>query len=84
MFKIITAACLLLHRKNFIDIGGFFNGYKNGLEDVELCLRLTEQGEYIMCIPENITIHNESKSLEERIKKLITQISFSRGTIFPS
>ena len=81
-FKIITAACLLLHRKNFIDIGGFFNGYKNGLEDVELCLRLTEQGKYMMCIPESVVIHKESKTPGRKNKEAYnTSLFFKRNNI---
>lgn len=75
-FKIITATCLLLHRKNFIDIGGFFNGYKNGLEDVELCLELTTQGKYMMFIPESVVIHKESKTPGKKNKEAYNTMLF--------
>jgi GT2 family glycosyltransferase len=39
-----TAACWLMHRQTFIDAGGFDERYRNGCEDVDLCLRLEQKG----------------------------------------
>ena len=37
----LTAACLLIRREAFDAIGGFSHDYEYGLEDADLCLRLT-------------------------------------------
>ncbi len=40
----LTAACLLVRRGAFDDVGGFAAGYDYGLEDVDLCLKLRAAG----------------------------------------
>ncbi len=41
----VTAACLLVRRPSFEDLGGFDTDVRNDLEDVDLCLRLGELGQ---------------------------------------
>jgi GT2 family glycosyltransferase len=43
-FQIVTAACALVRRDAFEEIGGFDASFSNGYEDVDLCLRLGESG----------------------------------------
>ncbi|MFP6901148.1 MAG: hypothetical protein VCA36_09395, partial [Opitutales bacterium] len=40
----VTAACILMEKETFLECGGFDEEYLNGLEDVDLCLRLSERG----------------------------------------
>ncbi len=40
----VTAACCLVSRKDFLEIGGFDEIYINGCEDVDLCLRYNRNG----------------------------------------
>lgn len=40
----VTAACCMVRRKLFLESGGFDEIFVNGCEDVDLCLRLTEDG----------------------------------------
>ena len=40
----VTGACMLVSRLAFERCGGFDTAYVNGLEDVDLCLRLGEPG----------------------------------------
>lgn len=67
-FKIIITACLLLHKKEFFDARGFHHKYINRFEDVELCLKLTHNNRYMMCIPEIIVIHKESQTPSKKDK----------------
>ena len=44
----ITAACMMINRNVFQDLGGFDEGYVNGSEDVDLCIRLRLEGYRIL------------------------------------
>ena len=62
-FQIITGAALLLHKNIFVSIGGFNEQYKNGYEDVDLCIRIhSDTGKYFSCIPQSIVYHYESQT----------------------
>ncbi|MFV0421827.1 glycosyltransferase family 2 protein [Oleidesulfovibrio sp.] len=58
----ITGACLMLPRKLFMACGGFYKGYKNGSEDLELCSRIRELGKRLTCIPQSKVYHLESQT----------------------
>ena len=40
----LTAACLLVRRDAFLDVGGFSPEYDYGIDDVDLCLKLRAAG----------------------------------------
>ena len=40
----VTAACFVIRKAVFEKVGGFDTAYRNGYEDVDLCMRLREQG----------------------------------------
>ena len=40
----VTAACLLIKARLFQDIGGFDESYRNGFEDIDLCVKLKQEG----------------------------------------
>jgi GT2 family glycosyltransferase len=61
-FQAVTAACLLIDRKEFYDIDGFDTDYHNDLEDVDLCLRLGERNEEVHYCHESVLYHLESLS----------------------
>ncbi len=58
----VTAAALLVRREAFEAVGGFDEGYFNGYEDVDLCLKLRGRGLAVVYEPACVLIHHESKS----------------------
>ncbi|WP_028571401.1 glycosyltransferase family 2 protein [Desulfonatronum lacustre] len=58
----LSAAALLLRRSQFLALGGFYPGYMNGFEDLELCARIREQGLGLRCVPESEIIHHTSQT----------------------
>ena len=48
-YQAVNGACLLVHRTLFEECGGFDEGYRNGYEDVDLCLAVGEKGRRVVC-----------------------------------
>ncbi len=61
-FQIVTGACLWMRRELFQAVGGFDTGFRNGFEDVDLCLRLGAQGHEIHYCHECVIVHLESQT----------------------
>jgi GT2 family glycosyltransferase/cytochrome c-type biogenesis protein CcmH/NrfG len=61
-FQCVTAACMLVRRDVFEQVGRFDEGFKNGFEDVDLCLKIREQGWHIMYRPDSVVYHLESQT----------------------
>ncbi len=57
-----TAAALLMRRDQFLEMGGFYEGFVNGLEDVDLCWRLGRAGYALSVEPTALVYHLESRS----------------------
>jgi O-antigen biosynthesis protein len=58
----ITAACLLIRRSVFESMGGFDETYRNGMEDVDLCVRLRKAGYRLVVSHKSIIRHHISSS----------------------
>ena len=58
----VTAACLLIRRSVFAELGGFDEGFLNGFEDVDLCLRVREKHGRIVYQPRSVLYHLESQT----------------------
>jgi len=56
----VTGACMLVRRDAFERAGGFDEGYLNSMEDVDLCLRIGEEGGEVHYCPQATVIHFES------------------------
>ncbi len=61
-FQAVTAACIAIPKRVFHEVGGFDEEYVNGLEDVDLCLRIKQEGYRIIYTPKSVVIHHESVS----------------------
>lgn len=57
-----TAACLLLLRRVFDEAGGLCEAYRNGMEDIDLCVRLRQAGHRIYVSHESVVGHLVSSS----------------------
>jgi GT2 family glycosyltransferase len=58
-FQVVTAACVLLRRDAFEAADGLDEDFHNGFEDVDLCLRLGEQGHEVWYCHESVLHHFE-------------------------
>ena len=58
----ITAAAFLIPAALFAACGGFHPQYRNGFEDLELCLRIRQRGKRLACVPQSRVIHLESQT----------------------
>lgn len=59
-FPIVTGACMLVRRAVFIEQGGFDAAFRNGVEDVDFCLRVRSQGYEVHYCHESALYHLES------------------------
>jgi GT2 family glycosyltransferase len=58
----VTAACLLMNKAVFEEMGGFSEDYRNGMEDIDLCVRLKIAGYTLLVSHESIIQHHVSQS----------------------
>ena len=56
----VTAACMLVRRRDFDHLGGFDPAFHNGYEDVDFCLRLGQRGRLVRYCPRSVVQHLES------------------------
>ena len=61
-FPAVTAACCLVRREWFLRAGGFDEGYHNGFEDTDLCLRAREDGLVNLVATASVVRHHVSSS----------------------
>ncbi len=68
--RLLCAASLLVRRSVFSEVGGFDEGYWNGHEDIDLCLKMEAAGWRLRFVPESRVMHRVSQSGPERWAKL--------------
>jgi len=61
-FQVVTGACLLIRKELFDSIGGFDERFRNGFEDVDLCLKVQEAGQKVIYQPKSVLFHLESQT----------------------
>lgn len=60
---VVTAACLMIRKSLFDEIGGFDESYRITYNDVDLCLRIYEKGYQNLYTPHVRLLHHESISV---------------------
>ncbi len=79
----VTGACLLVHRDLFEHLGGFPDGYRYGMEDVDLGLQIAAAGREIVCSGRAHLLHRESSTQDaqgrefKRVNRLGNQKLFA-------
>lgn len=53
----VSGAVLIMQRRLFLDLGGFDEGYRNGYEDIDLCLRAASAGWQIAIAARSAAYH---------------------------
>jgi glycosyltransferase involved in cell wall biosynthesis len=61
-YSAVTAACMVLRKTIFDEVGGFDENLPNNFNDVDFCLRLRERSWQIIWTPYADLIHQESAS----------------------
>jgi hypothetical protein len=61
-FSAVTAACLVLSKNRWLEVGGMAPDLPVAFNDVDLCLRLMESGYRNIWLPQARLYHHESKS----------------------
>ena len=75
LLQVVTGACLMIRPEVFAAVDGFDEGYWNGNEDVDLCLKAGEAGWLVVYRPESTVIHYESQSGPERFARVQPNIA---------
>jgi len=76
----VTAACMMVKRKVFEDVGLFPPEFNNSYNDVDLCMRIRKAGYLIVWTPYAEAYHFESKSrgyniTHEKKRKLVGEMT---------
>ncbi len=79
----VTAACMMMRREVFEAVGGFEEKLAVAFNDVDLCLRLREQGYLVVYDPYAELIHHESKSrgtedTKQKVRRFQNEIEYMR------
>lgn len=58
----ITGAAMLLRKSVFMDCGGFYEEYRNGFEDMDLCCELRARGHKLAVAGNSVVVHHTSQT----------------------
>ena len=80
---ILTAACLMVTRRNFVKVGGFTHALPNNFNDVDFCMKLNVEGLRNIWTPHVEMYHFESKSRVNSVREFEAEVLQRRwGTRF--
>lgn len=82
-YSAVTAACMMLQKSIFQEVGGFTEQLSVAFNDVDLCLKIRKAGYQIVYQPYAEAYHYESKSRgqedsEEKLRRFQTEIEYMR------
>lgn len=77
-YSAVTAACLLISKKKFLEVGGLNEELKVAYNDVDLNIKLLDKGYYNLFVPQVELFHYESKSrgldtTSEKYKRFLSE-----------
>ncbi len=61
-YRVITGAVLLCRTQEFFALGGFYEGFKNGFEDIDLCYAYVENEQMQKVITNSVVYHHTSQT----------------------
>lgn len=61
-YSAVTAACLVISKKKFNEVGGLEEDLKVAYNDIDFNIKLLKKGYYNVCVPQVELFHFESKS----------------------
>ncbi|BAF60761.1 hypothetical glycosyltransferase [Pelotomaculum thermopropionicum SI] len=68
-YSAVTAACMMMRRDVFYEVGGFDQELDIALNDIDLCLRVINKGYYVVWTPYVLLYHQESKTRGQVLSK---------------
>ncbi len=79
----VTAACMMIKKSVFDQIGGFEEKLTVAFNDTDLCLRVNQAGYHVVYDPYAVLYHRESRSrgaedTKEKVRRFQTEIEFMR------
>jgi cellulose synthase/poly-beta-1,6-N-acetylglucosamine synthase-like glycosyltransferase len=58
----VTAACMMMRKEIFEEVGGFDESFSHAFNDIDLCMKIRQKGYLIVWTPYAELCHHESKS----------------------
>ena len=80
----VTAACMMMKKSVFLEVGGFTEELAVAFNDVDLCLKVREKGYRIVFDPYAELYHDESKTrgqedTPEKVRRFQNEIEYMRS-----
>lgn len=66
-YSCVTAACLMIKKEKYLAVNGMDENLAVAYNDVDLCLKLIDEGYFNICLPQVEMYHYESKSRGEEV-----------------
>lgn len=73
--EVVTGACLLTPRSVYAELGGLDEGFWNGYEDVDYCLKVRARGLRVVYDGDAVLTHFESQSGPQRFRKVAWNVA---------